>query len=89
MRGIKFIMRFHIFILIAIWIMGAHSKTNSSRLIFEPPQPRPGQDITVSYNPEGGPLSGEKEFFLVYGHTAWNTAIELRKQIRLQPRNGK
>lgn len=91
MRGIKFVMRFFISLLIAIWIstMGAHSKTNSSRLIFEPPQPQPGQNITVIYSPEGGPLSGEKEFYLVYEHTAWSTAIDLRKEIRLQPRDGK
>lgn len=91
MGRIKFATKFFISFLITIGIgtTGAYSKTNSSRLIFEPQQPRPGQDITVIYNPEGGPLSGEKEFFLVYGHTAWNTAIELRKQIRLQPRNGK
>lgn len=91
MGRIKFVMRFFISFLISIGIgtLGAYSRTNSSRLIFEPPQPRPGQDITVIYNPEGGPLSDEKEFFLVYGHTAWNTAIELREQIRLHPRNGK
>ncbi len=82
------------FILLVLIVIQAgmakiYSTADSTRMQFEPPQPRPGQEVTVIYDPSSGPLSGEKEFFLIYGFTAWDTAIERQKQIRLEPRNGK
>ncbi len=91
MRKKKFSMRVFIYALLFIGISkaGILSESDLSRLQFEPKHPIQGQNVAVIYSPEGGPLGSEKEFFLVYGHTAWSTAIELRKEIRLQSRDGK
>jgi tetratricopeptide (TPR) repeat protein len=39
------------------------------RLRFDPSQPHPGQPITVTFDPKGGPLEKSESLTLVYGET--------------------
>ncbi len=46
-----------------------------ARVQFQPVQPRPGQKLTITYDPKAGPLQSARSFSLIYGFTAWETFI--------------
>lgn len=59
-----------------------------TRVQFQPAQPRPGQKLTITYDPKAGPLQSAKSVSLIYGFTAWETHLEARRQAPLQAKAG-
>jgi hypothetical protein len=51
------------------------------RLRSEPAQPHPGQTVTVTFDPKGGPLEKFDSLVLIYGYTPrqWSRLPMLRK----------
>jgi len=48
---------------------------SGDRVTYEPDPPQAGQDVTISYNAQAGPLAGAAQVYLHYGFDNWSTII--------------
>jgi hypothetical protein len=55
--------------------IGPGGGTSDPTVTVDPDPPLAGQDVTVAYDPAGGPLAGAGQVYMHYGFNSWNPVI--------------
>ncbi|GAB5495182.1 MAG: hypothetical protein Phyf2KO_02620 [Phycisphaerales bacterium] len=57
-----------------VWVGdGEGSNPGGDRVVLEPETPIAGESVTITYDPQGGPLVGANSVFLHYGFNGWSS----------------
>jgi hypothetical protein len=58
-----------------VWVGSNNPGAGGERVAVSPDPVQAGQDVTVEYNANAGPLAGASQVFLHYGFNGWSTVI--------------